>query len=76
MNCVQCEGKLRRGKAFYIDKNGYHLVMDAVPAWVCTRCAEIYFEDKSVYSIQKVLHALDLQTLKFAKTAARFPGCN
>jgi hypothetical protein len=43
--------------------------MDAVPAWVFSQCGEVYFEDKAVDSIQKVLHALDAQTLKFAISA-------
>lgn len=70
MKCVYCQGKLKRGTApYHIDRHGYHLVMDAVPAWVCTQCGEVYFEDGEVNSIQKVIRSLDLQTSKLAKSA-------
>jgi YgiT-type zinc finger domain-containing protein len=70
MKCIQCQGKLKRGSApFHVDRHGYHLVMDAVPAWVCSQCGEVYFEDKAVDSIQKVLRSIDTQTLRFAKSA-------
>jgi YgiT-type zinc finger domain-containing protein len=70
MRCVQCQGKLKRGTApFHIDRLGYHLAMDAVPAWVCAQCGEVYFEDKAVDSIQKVLKSIDIQTHRFAKSA-------
>ena len=70
MKCIQCQGKLKFSSApFHIDRRGYHLAMDAVPAWVCSQCGEVYFEDKAVDSIQKVLHTIDTQTMKFAKSA-------
>jgi len=70
MKCIQCQGKLKRGKVpFHVDRKNYHLVMDDVPAWVCPQCGEVYFEDKAVDSIQKALHTLDTQTMKFAKSA-------
>ena len=70
MKCVQCRGTLKRGKApFHIDQRGYHLVMDAVPAWVCTQCGEVYFEDKAVDSIQRALRSLNDQTIRLAKSA-------
>ncbi len=70
MKCIQCQGKLKLSSApFHIDRRGYHLAMDAVPAWVCTQCVEVYFEDKAVVSIQKVLHTIDTQAMKFPKSA-------
>ena len=70
MRCIQCQGKLKEGTApFQIDRQGYHLVMDTVPAWVCIQCGEVYFEYKAVDSIQKVLRSLDSQTNRFAKSA-------
>ena len=33
MNCIHCHGKMQRSKApFHVDRNGYHLVIDTVPA--------------------------------------------
>ena len=36
MNCIHCHGQMKRSAApFHVDRNGYHLVFDTVPAWVC-----------------------------------------
>jgi YgiT-type zinc finger domain-containing protein len=51
---------------FQVDRKGYHLMLDAVPAWVCTQCGEVYFEENEVDTIQDVLKTLDEQTEKFA----------
>jgi len=70
MKCIQCQGKLKKSTApFHIDRKGYHLVMDAVPAWVCAQCGEVYFEDEAVNSIQKVLRSIDVQSKNLAKSA-------
>ena len=70
MKCIQCQGKLKRETApYHTDRKSYHLVMDAVPAWVCTQCGEVYFEDKAVNSIQKTLRSLDAQSFRLAKSA-------
>lgn len=54
---------------FHIDRKGYHVVLDAVPAWVCSQCGEIYFEESEVDSIQKVIRTLDNQTDELAQSA-------
>lgn len=70
MKCIQCQAKLKKGTApFQIDRKGYHLVMDLIPAYICSQCGEVYFEEKAVNSIQKMLHTLDVQTTRFAKSA-------
>lgn len=63
MKCLHCHGELRRGKApFQIDKKGYHLTLEAVPAWLCDQCGEAYFEEASVQLIQDVILSLDRKT--------------
>lgn len=70
MTCIHCKGKMRRGKApFHIDRKGYHLLLDAVPAWVCTQCAEPYFEEAEVDTIQQAIRSLDKQAEKLAVPA-------
>ncbi|MBI3004213.1 MAG: YgiT-type zinc finger protein [Ignavibacteriales bacterium] len=70
MKCIQCQGSLRRGVApFHADRKGYHLVMDSIPAWVCSQCGEVYFEDKAVDSIQKALRSIDNESSRLAKSA-------
>jgi len=54
---------MKRGKApFEIEKHGYRLRLEQIPAWICTQCGETYFEEKEVSSIQKVIQAVDTQT--------------
>ena len=46
---------------FHVNRKGYHLVLDTVPAWVCDQCGEAYFEDQEVETIQGAIRALDQQ---------------
>jgi YgiT-type zinc finger domain-containing protein len=63
MKCLYCQGTMARGTApFHIDRKGYHLILDAIPAWVCTQCGEAYFEEAAVEAIQQVLQAIDTHT--------------
>ena len=51
---------MQRSKApFHVDRNGYHLVLDTVPAWVCDQCGEAYFEEREVNAIQDAITGLD-----------------
>ncbi len=63
MECMYCKGKMERGFApFHIDRKGYHLVFDRVPALICQQCGEVYFDEPQVDSIQKAILAVDAQT--------------
>jgi hypothetical protein len=63
MKCFQCHGNMKhKTTPFHIDKHGYHLVMDAVPAWV-------YFETSEVDAIQNLIRAVDVNVVKLAKSA-------
>ncbi len=60
MECIHCKGKMERGQApFHVDRRGYHVQWDKVPAWVCAQCGEAYFEPHEVELIQKALLALE-----------------
>lgn len=70
MNCMYCQGKMERGIApFHIDRKGYHLTLDRIPAWVCNQCGEAYFDEPEVEAIQEVLRALDQRTENMAESA-------
>jgi len=70
MKCMYCQGEMRRGSApFHVDRKGYHLLLDAVPAWVCSQCGESYFGEPEVDSIQEAIRALDTQATKLASSA-------
>lgn len=70
MKCIYCQGEMERGTApFHIDRKGYHLMFDAIPAWVCTQCGEVYFEEAEVEAIQQIIRAIDEQTEKMTVPA-------
>ena len=63
MECIHCKGHMKRGTApFSLDRNGYHVSWDAVPAWVCTQCGEPFFEAREVDLIQNALRDLDRES--------------
>jgi YgiT-type zinc finger domain-containing protein len=60
MECLYCKSQMKRGTApFSIDRNGYHISWDAIPAWVCEQCGESLFETQEVDTIQTALTVLD-----------------
>ena len=63
MKCMYCQGVMERKAApFHVDRKGYHLVLASVPAWVCTQCGEVYFEEAEVDVMQDVMQLLDKKT--------------
>jgi YgiT-type zinc finger domain-containing protein len=60
MKCVCCGSLMKRSTSpFHLDREGCHLILDAVPAWVCEQCGETYFEEKEVDAIQSLLQAIE-----------------
>lgn len=67
MKCMHCQGEMVYKTApFHIDRKGYHLMLESVPAWVCTQCGESYFEEQEVDTIQDVIRSLDERTERLA----------
>ena len=63
MKCLYGQGTMARGTApFHIDRKGYQLILDMIPAWVCAQCGEAYFEETVVEAIQQVIRAVDKHT--------------
>ncbi len=70
MKCIYCQGRMERGTApFHIDRRGYYLVLDEIPAWVCSQCGEVYFDEAEVDSMQSVIRAVDEQVQRIAVAA-------
>ena len=70
MECPHCRGSMKRATApFRADRRGYHVVWDALPAWVCTQCGEPLFEAKEVDTIQKTLELIDRKTASSQRVA-------
>jgi YgiT-type zinc finger domain-containing protein len=71
MECMHCKGRMLRSTApFSLDRNGYHVAWDAIPAWVCSQCGEPFFESREVELIQKALTELDRESAALASTAS------
>ncbi|MBI4522410.1 MAG: YgiT-type zinc finger protein [Deltaproteobacteria bacterium] len=71
MECLHCKGRMNRGTApFSLDRKGYHVSWDAVPAWVCTQCGEPFFESREVELIQRALTELDRESEALASSGS------
>ena len=76
MNCIHCHGQMKRSKAsFHVDRNGYHLVFDTVPAWVCDQCGEAYFEEREGDTVQSTIKGLDQQAQLLGRRHLRWLYC-
>ena len=59
MRCLRCQGPVHRGTApVKVDRDGYKLAWEQVPAWVCNRCEMPYFEAQEVETVRKAVRAL------------------
>ena len=54
---------------FSVDRKGYHVHWDSLPAWVCKQCGEPYFEGQEVDRIQMALDALDRENPSPSRSA-------
>ena len=65
MRCSHCQSELKRGTATFTDsRNGYVIVLQDIPAWVCTQCGEPLFDADAVSGIQDVLRVVDKRVKK------------
>lgn len=70
MKCMHCQGQMKKDSApFHIDRKEYHLTLDAVPAWVCKQCGEVYFEEPEVDSIQDIIRIVEDRAKKLSAAA-------
>lgn len=60
MKCLLCKGEMEKSSVSYtLDRKGYHLFLEKIPAYVCSRCGDRYFEEKEVEAIQNMIRALE-----------------
>lgn len=60
MECLHCHGALKVGQASYtVNRKGYHLIIDDVPAFICEQCAEPLFTEAAVRLVQQMIRTLD-----------------
>ena len=59
MRCLRCQGTVERGTApVHVERNGYRMAWENVPAWVCSRCELSYFEPHEVETIRHAVRAM------------------
>ncbi len=62
MNCPHCHGELQGGTTSYtVNRHGYHLIIDDVPALICEQCGEALFTEEAVQLVQDMIRTLDTQ---------------
>ena len=60
MKCLYCGGEMeRRASTYTVDRKGYHLFIKEIPAYICTRCGEKYFNEEEVEAIQKMIRKVE-----------------
>ena len=70
MECTFCKAPMKRSTApLTIDRKGYHLHWNDVPAWVCTQCGEPYFELDVLDRIEAAIETLDRESAQFRASA-------
>lgn len=70
MKCIHCQGEMKRGVTpLHVDRKGCHLLLDAVPAWVCSQCGEPCFEEAEVDAIQDLVEAVEERASALSRTA-------
>ncbi|MEK6681957.1 MAG: type II toxin-antitoxin system MqsA family antitoxin [Nitrospirota bacterium] len=69
MKCLLCKGEMEKETVAYtVDRKGYHLFLEKIPAYVCSQCGERYFEEKEVDAIQDMIKTFE-EKLKGVLTA-------
>ena len=62
MECYYCKGDMKPGKvSHFVKRQGYQLIIDEIPAFVCEQCGEHLFGNHSVDLIQEMTQELDLK---------------
>ncbi|MBA7536743.1 hypothetical protein ES705_29007 [subsurface metagenome] len=70
MRCLLCKGEMEKTMVAYtVDRKGYHLFIEKIPAYVCSQCGERYYEEKEVAAIQNMLKVFE-EKLKEVKVNA------
>ena len=70
MKCLFCSGEMEKSNVAYtVDRKGYHLYVEKIPAYVCSQCGERYFDEKEVNAIQNMLKSFEEKLAEVRKVA-------
>jgi YgiT-type zinc finger domain-containing protein len=71
MECLYCKGTLVYKKTSYTaSRQGYHLIIDNIPAWVCEQCGEPLFDEEAVDAIQDMLRDIGIRMERLTASLA------
>jgi len=70
MKCLLCKGTMDKSTVAYtVDREGYHLYIQSIPAYVCTQCGEKYFEENEVSALQDMIKTFENKLEEVQKVA-------
>lgn len=62
MECLYCGGQMERSVSSYtVDRQGYHLFLREIPAYICSQCGEKHFGDAEVEAVQAMIRSVESQ---------------
>jgi YgiT-type zinc finger domain-containing protein len=68
---MMCKGEMEKNNVSYtIDREGYHLFIERIPAYVCIRCGERYFEESEVSAIQDMMKTFEEKLKNIVQVAS------
>lgn len=76
MNCFMCKGNMEEKKVNYVvDLGDRIIIIKEVPAKVCAKCGEQYFDDETAENIEKIVNQLkkletEVSIVKYNKSVA------
>lgn len=65
MKCFKCEENLEEKKVNYVvDLSETIIIIKGVPARVCSKCGEKYYDDETAENIEKIVNQLKLLSVE------------
>lgn len=59
MKCLYCQAPVARSTTRVdLSRNGYNVAWENLPAWVCTRCDQAYFEPREVQMVRRAVSSM------------------
>ena len=71
MKCLLCNGEMEKSKVSYtIDRKGYHVFIEKIPAYVCSQCGERFFDEAEVKALQEMIAVFEDKLKEINKIAS------
>lgn len=65
MKCLMCKDEMEKKDVSYtIERKGYHIYIEKIPAYVCVRCGEKYFEEGEANAIQDMTKTFEEKLIR------------